>query len=58
MDPTNQRPTDYYLFPLMDIETPNLLLCESNGAYLDTYQFDSLDYFSNLAARDKIKVPA
>ena len=58
MDPANQRPTDYYLFPLMDIETPKLLLCESNGAYLDTYQFDNLDYFSNLAARDKIEVPA
>ena len=58
MDPTNERPTDYYLFPVLDIESPKLLLCEANGAYLDTYQFGSLDYFAELAAREKIKEPA
>lgn len=54
MDPANKEVTDYYLFPIMDIETPKLLLCEVNGAYLDTYQFDNLDYFASLAARDRI----
>jgi len=58
MDPANERPSDYYLLPLMDIETPRLLLCEANGAYLDTYQFDSLDYFAEMAAREKIEVAA
>jgi hypothetical protein len=58
MDPSNQRPADYYLLPIMDIEAPRLLLCETNGAYLDTYQFDSLDYFAALAARKKIEVAA
>jgi DNA invertase Pin-like site-specific DNA recombinase len=58
MDPANQQPADYYLLPIMDIEAPRLLLCESNGAYLDTYQFDSLDYFAALSSRRKIEVAA
>ena len=56
MDPANKRPADYYLFPLMDIETPRLLLCECNGVHLDTYQFDSLDHFAAMSARRKIEV--
>jgi hypothetical protein len=58
MDAANETPTDYYLLPIMDIETPRLLLCEANGAYLDTYQFDTLDYFTELAARRKIEAAA
>ncbi len=57
MDSSNKQATDYFLFPIMDIDTPKLLLCEANGAYLDTYQFDSLNYFASLAARDRIEVP-
>ena len=58
MDPANEKATDYYLFPLLDLQEPKLLLCEANGAYLDTYQFDSLDYFAGLAERSKIEVAA
>jgi hypothetical protein len=58
MDATNQQPADYYLLPIMDIAAPKLLLCESNGVYLDTYQFDNLDYFTIMAKRRKIKVAA
>lgn len=58
MDPANENVTDYYLFPLMDFAEPKLLLCETNGAYLDTYQFDNLDFFTKLAAREKIEVAA
>lgn len=58
MDPTNQCPNDYYLLPIMDVETPKLLLCESNGAYLDTYQFKSLNYFTEIAARHELEVAA
>ena len=54
----NRHPIDYYLLPIMDIAAPKLLLCESNGAHLDTYQFQSLDYFAQLAARAKIEVAA
>jgi hypothetical protein len=58
MDSANEKPADYYLLPLIDIETPRLLLCEENGAYLDTYQFDSLDHFATMALRRKIEVAA
>ncbi len=58
MDAANDHVADYYLLPIMDIQTPRLLLCESNGAYLDTYQFESLDYFASLAKRQKIGVAA
>jgi DNA invertase Pin-like site-specific DNA recombinase len=58
MDAANERVTDYYLLPIMDIQTPQLLLCESNGVYLDTYQFDSLDYFTSLSQRRRIEVAA
>jgi hypothetical protein len=58
MDSNNAVPADYYLLPIMDIESPRLLLCEENGAYLDTYQFESLDYFASLASRDRIEVSA
>ena len=58
MDAANERPADYYLLPIMDIETPRLLLCEANGAHLDTYQFDNLEYFAEMAARRKIEVAA
>jgi len=58
MDAANEKPADYYLLPIMDIETPRLLLCEANGAHLDTYQFDNLDYFAAIAMRRKIEVAA
>jgi DNA invertase Pin-like site-specific DNA recombinase len=55
MDAGNTSPVDYYLLPIMDIAVPRLLLCESNGAQLDTYQFDSLEAFTQLAARQNIE---
>jgi len=55
MDRANEQPADYYLLPIMDIESPRLLLCETNGAYLDTYQFDNLNYFAAIAMRRKIE---
>jgi len=58
MDPNNEHPADYYLLPIMDIAIPRLLLCETNGAHLDTYQFDNLDYFAKLAKRTKIESAA
>lgn len=58
MDPANRTPADYYLLPLMDFDASRLTLCETNGAHLDTYQFDTLDRFAALARRRKIEVPA
>jgi DNA invertase Pin-like site-specific DNA recombinase len=56
MDAANVRPVDYYLLPIMDIEAPRLLLCEENGAWMETYQFDTLDHFAAMASRRKIEV--
>jgi DNA invertase Pin-like site-specific DNA recombinase len=58
MDAANEKPADYYLLPIIDIDVPRLLLCEANGAHLDTYQFDNLDYFAALAVRRNIEVAA
>jgi hypothetical protein len=58
MDPENEQPTDFYLFPLMDVREPKVVLCETNGAYLDTYRFDDLDYFARLASRTPIEAAA
>ncbi len=58
MDAANEKPADYYLLPIMDIDVPRLLLCEINGANLDIYQFENLDYFAALAARRNIEAAA
>lgn len=58
MDAANEAPADYYLLPVMDVAAPRLLLCEANGAYLDTYRFDSLDHFTAISARRRLEVPA
>ena len=58
MDPANDRPADFYLLPIMDLEKPRFLLCEENGAHLDTYQFDSLDYFTEMSLSQRIEVVA
>lgn len=51
MNPENKAPMDYYILPAIDIENPKLRLAEDNGFALDTYRFDSLDPFFQLAAR-------
>jgi len=58
MDASNITPVDYYLLPVMDIAVPKLMLCEANGAALDTYQFDSLDYLTFIARRQKLEIAA
>ena len=56
MDASNQVPTDYYLLPIIDIETPRLLLCEVNGVHLDTFQFENLDFLASISSREKLEV--
>jgi len=55
MDAANAQPTDYYLLPIMDIDAPRLQLCETNGAQLDTYQFENLDFLTEMASRRQIE---
>lgn len=58
MDPANQAALDYYLLPRIDVGLGRIRLAESNGARLDTYRFESLDCFFEMAARGRIEVAA
>jgi len=58
MDEENKVPLDYYLLPAIDINPGKLLLAQDNGVALDTYRFDTLDYFFGMARRAKIREAA
>lgn len=49
MDAANEIALDYYLLPSLDIRTAAVRIKEDNGAYLDGYRFDTLDYFFGMA---------
>jgi DNA invertase Pin-like site-specific DNA recombinase len=51
MNADNTKPVDFYLLPIIDIDAPKLLLCETNGVHLDTYQFENLDYLASISSR-------
>lgn len=51
MNPDNTTVRDYYLLPSIDVMSARLRLAEENGAMLDSYRFESLDYFFALAER-------
>ena len=51
MDATNQMIKDYYLFPAIDVTAANLRLAENNHALLDSYRFDDLEFFFEMAER-------
>jgi hypothetical protein len=54
MNQTNQSPLDYYLLPLIDITNEKVRLAEDNGVILDTYRFETLEFFFGMAERIKI----
>ena len=58
MDPANQSPMDFYLLPRIDIRNAAVRLGESNGAAVDTYQYETLGFFMGMAARAQIGVVA
>ena len=58
MEPTNDAVSDYYLLPWIDICLAQVRFQEANAAFLDTYRFDSLEYFWALARRSRIEVAA
>jgi DNA invertase Pin-like site-specific DNA recombinase len=55
MDAANEGIRDYYLLPALDLAWDNLRIAEANGLYLDTYRFESLDYFFTLAERIRLE---
>jgi hypothetical protein len=54
MDAENLEPFDYYLLPSIDLEMGRLTLAEENCVSLDTYRFDTLDFFFGMAKRTRI----
>ena len=55
MDAANEGIRDYYLLPGIDMTWEHLRVAEDNAIYLDTYRFESLDYFFTLTERLKIQ---
>jgi hypothetical protein len=51
MDASNQAIKDYYLFPAIDIIASKLRLAENNHALLDSYRFENLEFFFQMAER-------
>lgn len=51
MDAANEGIRDYYVLPGLDLTWEHLRVAEANGIYLDTYRFDTLDYFFTLTER-------
>jgi DNA invertase Pin-like site-specific DNA recombinase len=58
MDVANERPADYFILPFMDINVASLHLGEGNAAPIETYRFETLEYFVGLAARARVEVAA
>lgn len=58
MDEANAAIKDYYLLPAIDMSYEQVRLAEDNGVYLDTYRFDSLEFFFNMAERCRIQEAA
>lgn len=54
MDHENAARLDYYLLPRVDMALRRLHLAEHNEISLDTYRFETLDYFFQMAARSRL----
>ena len=54
MDAENSNVLDYYLLPHLDLTFERLLLAEDNPVNLDTYRFETLDFFFGMARRSRI----
>jgi DNA invertase Pin-like site-specific DNA recombinase len=54
MDRQNDRPFDYYLLPRLDMNAQRLRLAENNGVSLDSYRFDDLEPFFDMAVRVRL----
>lgn len=55
MDEANQGIKDYYLLPAIDLSEARLRLADCNHALLDTYRFDDLDFFFQMAERISVE---
>ncbi|RYG57965.1 MAG: recombinase family protein [Alphaproteobacteria bacterium] len=55
LDPANENPLDYYLLPQLGFGRQHLSLKEHNAIEVESFRFDSLDYFYAMAARTSLR---
>lgn len=55
LNQTNQAPLDYYLLPRLDFGLPRISLSDHNAIEIESYRFDTLDYFFGMAQRTRIR---
>lgn len=51
----NEEALDYYLLPRLDFGTSGIRLAEQNAMELESYRFDTLDYFYGMGAQTKLR---
>lgn len=54
MDSENREALDYYLLPKLDMTFEKILLSEDNPVGIETFRFDTLDFFFGMARRTQI----
>ncbi|MGV3725073.1 recombinase family protein [Hydrogenophaga sp.] len=55
LSPGNEDALDYYLLPRLDFGTSKIRLAEHNAMELESYRFDTLDYFYGMGAQTKLR---
>ncbi len=55
MDHINENVLDFYFLPRLDFSQQWIRLAEQNGAMLDTYRFETLDYLFEMAERARLQ---
>jgi DNA invertase Pin-like site-specific DNA recombinase len=58
LDAENREPLDYFLLPKLDLIFEKLVLSEDNPVSLETFRFDTLDFFVGMARRTRISEAA
>lgn len=58
MDESNRGIKDYYLLPAIDLCESRLRLADNNHALLDSYRFDDLEFFFQMAERVSVEEAA
>lgn len=55
LSPGNEEALDYYLLPRLDFGSSGIRLAEQNAMELESYRFDTLDYFYGMGAQTKLR---
>jgi len=55
LNQTNDAPLDYYLLPRLDFGLPRISLADRNAIEIESYRFDTLEYFYGMAQRTRIR---